>query len=90
VLFGCVLALRGLLQRLDALLRLALGAQRQRTDDIGLDVDLLDPVSRSGRVTQSLQPLLLFKCRGGIAAARRADAAGKRVDRLGMGILCHG
>jgi hypothetical protein len=87
MLFSCVLARRGLLQRTDAVLCLAIGAQRQRTDDIGLDVDLLDPVGRSHRVSQCLQPLLLLPGRGGISTAGRADAAGKRVDRLGMGIL---
>ena len=82
-----VLARRRLPQGADAVRRLAIGAECQGTDDVDLDVDLLGPVGGPGGIAQFLQPCLLLPGGVAVAAARRSDAAGKGVDRLGVRVL---
>ena len=66
--------LRGILPRgrrpecLDATVRLILGAEREGRDDVGLNIDLLDPVGGASGLTQRLQTGLF---RPGMQGARR-------------------
>ena len=88
VLLGRILARRRLPQRVETVLRLALGAECQRPDHVGLYVDLPRPVRLLGRIAQRQQSLLLLAGRRGVTAASGLSwVKARTVDESAVGHL---